>query len=70
MEGERGGDEVNARDRLIAALVLLNYVCALPPICVEVYRNPPTGAIVALTLVLAFWTWVLVEYIMWRREQQ
>ena len=57
---------MNASDRLIVALVVLNYAFALPPICVAVYRDPPTVAVVVLTLILAFWTWVLVEHIMWR----
>ena len=61
---------MNASDRLIVALVVLNYAFALPPICVAVYRNPPTVAIVVLTLILAFWTWVLVEHIMWRKEME
>ena len=61
---------MNASDRRTVARVMLNYAIALPPICVAVYRNPPTVAIVVLTLILAFWTWVLVEHIMWRKEMK
>ena len=61
---------MNSSDRLTVALVLLNYAIALPPICVAVYQYPPTLAIVVLTLILAFWTWVLVEHIMWRKERK
>jgi hypothetical protein len=61
---------VNSSDKRTVALVMLNYAIALPPICVAVYQYPPTVPIILLTVILAFWTWVLVEHIMWRKEMK
>ena len=58
---------MNASDRIIVAMVMLIYAITLPPICVAVYRHPPTIGVVVLTLIMSFWTWVLVEHIMWRK---